>query len=147
VNQVQRDNDGHKNKDDSDQETGILRRSGNALRAVYKNLAAFFQMEGQLALRGKMQAVGIAADIEDIYDIFDDFAECECDDCKIVTPEAEDRYADKCAEQCRGKPADDQRKREADPGVWNGVFEEDREERAGKCSDAHEPGMAKAKLA
>ena len=66
------------------------------------------------SFRGKMEAIGIFPDIQNIDQVLDDLAKCQRNDGKVVTLSAQYRDTDQDTEYCCHRNTDQQRQQEPD---------------------------------
>ena len=88
-----------------------------------------------------MQALAVHADIQHADDIFDDFTKCQCDNCEVVTLEAQYRHTDDDTGNGGTQATDDHSNCQTQRGEGNGFGKAGGGDDARKGTDRHKAGM------
>ena len=94
-----------------------------------------------------MKSVRVNADDQAVYEILYDLSESQRDDRQIVAAETQNGNADQESRNSGEDRADNDREKQTEPLVGNGVGERRRNDRAGECADAHEARVPERKFA
>ena len=95
------------NEDNAHGEVCVLRCARDTLSALDDDVSVSLKTKLHGALGGEMPAVGVNAEVDDVYHVLDYLAECQCYDSKVVAFKTEngdsDQYSEDSCKKCTYK--------------------------------------------